>query len=222
MADPHQSIIAKAAKASLFPLGFIRKGQSRIWLKDYGAWVGVVEFQPSHWSKGSFLNVSAHWLWSPPNKKNEYVLSLDFGGRCREHVEFQDEEQFERSMTEMAALAALESQRIAVVLQSVKGIADVLTSREQSLQNSGRGRHWGAFHAGIASALAGRFSEADAMFGAILETPAAHDSIMHPAAERWRSLLGDAPLFRKEVLHEINRQRVFFKLAPLEAMPLGF
>ena len=222
MADPHQSIIAKAAKASLLPLGFVRKGQSRLWIKDCGIWVSIIDFQPSQWSKGSYLNGAACWLWSPPNQKNEYVPSFDFGGRCREHVKFQDEAQFSLAMSELAALAASESLRIALELRSIEAAADALAAREQSLQISGRGRHWGAFHSGMASALAGRLSEARAMFESILETAAPRGSVLHPAAERWLRLAGDTPRFRREVLLEVNRQRAFFKLPGLEGMPIQF
>jgi hypothetical protein len=37
MVEAHNSIIARAAKAALAPLGFRRKGQSRIWLVNKGA-----------------------------------------------------------------------------------------------------------------------------------------------------------------------------------------
>lgn len=62
MPGPHDKIIAEAAKAALRSLGFQRKGRSRTWLADHGWWLTIVEFQPSAWSKGSYLNVAAHWL----------------------------------------------------------------------------------------------------------------------------------------------------------------
>ncbi|WP_081839826.1 DUF4304 domain-containing protein [Mesorhizobium sp. M1143] len=64
MADnEHGRIIASQAKLVLKPAGFRRKGQSRIWIADRGFWLSVVEFQPSSWSKGTYLNVAVHWLW---------------------------------------------------------------------------------------------------------------------------------------------------------------
>ena len=55
----HNRIIARAAKRRLEPLGCLQKGRSRTWIDDHGWWIGVVEFQPSGWSKGSYLNVGA-------------------------------------------------------------------------------------------------------------------------------------------------------------------
>ena len=71
-----------AAKAALAPIGMVRKGRSRTWLADRGYILGIVEFQPSAWSRGSYLNVSVMWLWRPidhlvfevePRRVGEYV-----------------------------------------------------------------------------------------------------------------------------------------------------
>ncbi len=61
--NEHGRIIAAVAKSALAPLGFRRKGASRVWLADHGFWLDVVEFQPSGFSKGSYCNVAVHWLW---------------------------------------------------------------------------------------------------------------------------------------------------------------
>jgi hypothetical protein len=59
----HNRLLISAAKAELLPIGCAQKGRSRTWLDDHEWWVGVVEFQPSAWSKGSYLNVGVCWLW---------------------------------------------------------------------------------------------------------------------------------------------------------------
>ena len=60
----HNKIIMKAAREVLAPNGLLQKGQSRIWLDDNGWFFAVVEFQPSGWEKGTFLNVGMHYLWA--------------------------------------------------------------------------------------------------------------------------------------------------------------
>ena len=52
----HGRLIAAAAKRHLSPLGCRRKGQSRFWSADHGFYQIGIEFQPSGWSKGSYLN----------------------------------------------------------------------------------------------------------------------------------------------------------------------
>src|SRR5215469_14337393 len=57
--------IAEAARQALAPLGVTRKGRSRTWLDDHGWWLGIVEFQPSNWGAGTYLNVGLMFLWQP-------------------------------------------------------------------------------------------------------------------------------------------------------------
>jgi hypothetical protein len=81
----HNKLIAQKAKQALKPLGFIRSGKSRIWYKDNGWWAIVVEFQPSSFSKGTYVNVSvthflyesAGWSFHVPNRLNGFASAED-------------------------------------------------------------------------------------------------------------------------------------------------
>src|SRR5436309_1568598 len=73
---PHTKLLTAAARSVLRPLGLQQRGRSRLWLDDHGWWVVVVEFQPSGWSIGSYLNVGAMWLWF----EKDYI-SFDYGSR---------------------------------------------------------------------------------------------------------------------------------------------
>ncbi|MBQ4579859.1 MAG: hypothetical protein IJA83_04300 [Clostridia bacterium] len=79
--EPHAKIINAVAKKALAPHGFFRKGSSRIWLQDNGWYLTMVEFQPSGFSKGTYLNVAMHFLWGVPLSEGAHVLSLDYGDR---------------------------------------------------------------------------------------------------------------------------------------------
>lgn len=114
VAGPHDRIIADAAKSALGPCGFRRKGRSRTWIADHGWWATVVEFQPSYCSKGCYLNVAAHWLWSDGDH-----ISFDFGGRIAEHVEYRSDAQFTTNVTSLAQSAAHEAQRLAEIFHSL-------------------------------------------------------------------------------------------------------
>lgn len=56
-------VIATAARQALGPLGLVRKGRSRLWIDDHGWWLINVEFQPSGYSTGCYLNVGEQHLW---------------------------------------------------------------------------------------------------------------------------------------------------------------
>jgi len=58
----HNRIIGNTAKFVLGPLGLTRRGRSRVWIDDHGWWIGIVEFQPSSWSKSTGLNLSGQFL----------------------------------------------------------------------------------------------------------------------------------------------------------------
>ena len=63
MSGPEDKLIADAAKTALAPLGLVRKGRSRTWIDDHGWWLINVEFQPSSYDKGCYLNVGTQHLW---------------------------------------------------------------------------------------------------------------------------------------------------------------
>src|SRR5689334_1392764 len=98
----HNAEIAAAAKAVLAPMGFRRKGRSRIWLDDHGWWVGVVEFQPSGWSRGSYLNVAASYLWKPAFAQSDWSFDAIVGARP-----WQEAIQSESFMGKAMALASI-------------------------------------------------------------------------------------------------------------------
>ena len=102
MAQPPQTKLLKgAARRVLRPLGFFQRGRSRLWIGDHGWWLVVVEFQPSGWSKGSYLNVAAMWLWF----EKDY-FSFDYGYRIGRFVPFKDEAQFAPLAENLARRAA--------------------------------------------------------------------------------------------------------------------
>lgn len=97
----YNKIIHQAATEILQPNGLFQKGQSRTWIDDNGWFLILVEYQPSNWEKGSYLNVGIHYLWS-----GQDYLSFDYGGREHECVSCQGEhEAFYNSMLELSRLA---------------------------------------------------------------------------------------------------------------------
>jgi hypothetical protein len=88
VAEPEHSsqIIAAAARRALAPVGFWRKGRSRVWLSDHGFWLTVVEFQPSGFGKGSYLNVAAHGFGASCRKRSVSITcshAKNLGSRLR-------------------------------------------------------------------------------------------------------------------------------------------
>jgi hypothetical protein len=211
MPTPHNKIIADTAKAALGPLGFFRKGCSRTWLADHGWWLTVVEFQPSAWSKGSYLNVAAHWLWSELGN-----VSFDYGGRLLEFVEYKSDAQFASATARLAEGAAHEARRLAEAFSSIRATGKVLLNEARTGQNSELGHPgWAAYNAGVAAGLAGRARAAAEMFSSVLDSSAPAGSVLYQAAERMARLLAEPDSMRSEVTSLVTRQREALRLPPL-------
>src|SRR5262245_5608502 len=97
--NEHGRIIATAAKATLLPIGCRRICQSRCCIFDHRYWIIFIEFQPSAWAKGSYLNVTPHWLWLRYGANDYHPRPADF-------IPFENAEQFTPLIENMAAVAA--------------------------------------------------------------------------------------------------------------------
>lgn len=162
---PHSKIINRVARLALKPVGVKRKGQSRVWLDDNGWWITVIEFQPSSWSKGTYLNVGVNFQWYP----KEY-FSFDIGYRETGFVEYKSDEQFEPKAQELAELAKSKVLEIREQFSSQKSVKEYVIS---SLQNH-RPTLWGEFHQGMSCVLAKDTDEAIFYFNQVLNDP--HDA----------------------------------------------
>lgn len=161
MATPiHNKLINKAAREILKPEGLVRKGQSRVWLDDNGWWLTMVEFQPSSWSKGTYLNVGISWLWYP----KEY-LSFDIGYRENSFIEFKDEESF---FFEAVALAEKAKARALAHRQSMSS-PDL--AREYVLTNTAGDKQniWACLNKGLVCLHASDFQNANIYLENVLE-----------------------------------------------------
>jgi hypothetical protein len=142
----HSKILNKLAREQLKPIGVVRNGQSRTWLDDHGWWVIVIEFQPSGWSKGSYLNVGINWQWYAQDH-----MSFDLGYREADLVEFSDEEQFAKEAYELVNSAknrVLEIREGLSTPQSIKSyVLDNTKGDEKNI--------WACLHRGLACLVTG-------------------------------------------------------------------
>lgn len=206
MPGPHDALIAQAAKDVLQPLGFGRKGRSRVWLLDYDWWLVVVEFQPSGWAKGSYLNVAAHWLWSASG-----VLSFDVSNRVGGFVEFESSAQFSLEARGLAESAAVEAQKLLGLFSSIEATAAELVAREECrIDRTHSG--WPVYNAAVAAGLAGMLPTAATLLASI------NDSRIKPQADQMAALMHDPTAFQQAVRQLIARQREALGLDPVASI----
>lgn len=198
----HTRLINTAAKAALAPLGCIQKGRSRTWLDDHGWWVGVVEFQPSSHSKGSYLNVGACWLWYEKDH-----LSFDAGHRMEAFQPYSDDAQFAAAATTLAERA---SQEVTALRERFASPALVQAWHEASPSAS----FWTHYHRAVAAGLAGNIDQSRHAFAAVIANTDDRTWAIEAkrrAAELMRCLeVGDG--FEAEIMNTVRRTRALLKL----------
>ncbi len=148
----HSVLLTEAAKTILGPLGLVQKGRSRTWLADQHWWVIAVEFQPSGWSQGSYLNVGSMWLW---NVKS--YISFDEGYRVEGFAPFESTEQFRPIAEHLVRRAAESVIHYRSLFPTVQSVSDFY------LENRPRAG-WPSFNAAVAHGLSGRIEVAKQMF----------------------------------------------------------
>jgi len=171
------SILTRAARDVLGPIGLRQKGRSRLWIDDRDWWLVVVEFQPSSWSQGSYLNVAGMWLWT----RAEHFHFDTPDSRMSEHVEFRDEAQFEPAARRLAELAAGRVRELRAQFSSPEAVAE----NQRSIHIGGG---WPAYHAGVAAGLTGDVARARAAFDVLAssvrpDSPDWHKDLCRLAAE---------------------------------------
>jgi hypothetical protein len=165
-ASIHGRIIAAAARPVLGPLGFKQKGRSRLWIADQRFWAIIVEFQPSGWSQGSYLNVAAMWLWYA---KDHWSLDYFRSGHPRkEFFPFVDEQQFTPVAEKLASAAAHEVASLRQEFASLESTAQRLVARVSA-------NPWSIYNAGVAAGLIGDLATAHRLFLMLAQLRAVHD-----------------------------------------------
>jgi hypothetical protein len=202
----HSVLLTSAAKRILGPSGLFQKGRSRTWLADHEWWMAVVEFQPSGWSRGSYLNVGCMWLW---NIKQH--ISFDVGFRLNEFVPFESEEQF-KPVADRLAVGALE--KVEGYRRLFRSIHDV---SNYYFENAPQG-FWPCFDAAIAHSLAGRAEASTRILSACLHGTDDDAMWLKEARSDARTLIasiGDAQQMRDIVSDRVMKTRTQLHLPPI-------
>jgi hypothetical protein len=161
-------IIASAAKTVLLPLGCRRQGRSRLWVADQGFWIVVIEFQPSGFAQGSYLNVGAMWLWY---LKDHWTF--DYGNRVEDFEPFQSAAQFTPLAESLALQAAQEVRALREKFSSLSDVAAQLLARV--VAHTDPSQWWPTYHAAVAAGVNGDITTAQQLFHRLENLPAAFD-----------------------------------------------
>lgn len=205
----HSRLIGEAAREVLRPLGLRQKGKSRTWIDDRTWWLGLVEFQPSSWSKGSYLNVGVMWLWH----ELPYLV-YDVGSRVHDFQAYQDGRQFQQVVGTLARKAADEISEYRVMFASLDSATDYFASLPEIAPSS-------LLSAGIVFGLVGRASDARRLFDVHLAIDDDRSFVVEEKqrVRELRGVLGDHSAFKSRVRGSIARTRELLQVPPLADSP---
>lgn len=163
----HNRLLRDIAASHLEPLGLKQRGRTRTWISDEQFWIGVVEFQPSQWGRGSYLNVGPMWLWQAPSTPKVFA---DVAGRTTplestDQFEAADDEATFRDGAERLARHAVEC---------IVNLRSAITSYEDAARVAGAPTLWmhpryPDLHSGIAAGMAGDWETSETQLTAYVE-----------------------------------------------------
>jgi hypothetical protein len=198
-------VIAAAAEAALLPLGCQRLGKSRTWISDQRFWLIVIEFQPSSWQKGSYLNVGAMWLW-----RARKGVAFHVGYRIANFVPFYSSEQFAPVAARLAVQAAEEVRKRREQFERLNDIYRYLVDHTSE-------SNWQIFHAAIAAGLVGDVETARRLFEIFDTMPIRNvqwQIELRAKNAALAALLDQPALFHAAVVETIQECRRLNKLPP--------
>lgn len=179
-------------------MGLQRQGKSRLWFDDHGWWLTQVEFQPSAWSRGSYLNIGVCWLLYEGTHN-----SFDVGHRVDvRFVEANEQTDFESEMAAMAERARQEVLKYRDTFATLRKAADHFLGMN-SLST------WESYYGGVILGLCGESQHAREFLNAV----AKHDATCNwelALAQRAADLLpllSQADAFAKTVTGIVRRTR---------------
>ena len=159
----HNKLLKKIAKERLKPYGIFQKGQSRTFLYDRGWFTIVIEFQPSSWSKGTYLNIGVDFNFYPRDN-----FAFGFGYREKGFEEFKDEEQYTKLVNELCDLT------IKRVQELNENFIDIWTALKTS-DTENESNIWRIYEVAILNAVASNIDDARKLLTIVSKTKCEYD-----------------------------------------------
>ena len=160
----HNKIIAEKAIQHLKPLGYKRIGKSRLWIKDKGWWAILVEFQPSQWSSGTYINVSASTLLYEYN-----AWQMHTSTRIQGFASANDDPDFQSKVDSMTKEAAECATEMEINCSDLSYFVKVFTDFPENRKSV-----WHYYYAGILNSILGNCSLAKQCYTYVAEREYEH------------------------------------------------
>jgi hypothetical protein len=201
----HNKIINAVAKEILQPLGLFQKGQSRTWIDDNGWFFIVVEFQPSGFDKGSYLNVGVNYLW----RLCDY-FAFNYGDREGHFVKYKGKDDVFCTKMEMLSIMAKDK------VVEYRKFRDIKYAKKIIIKHKGYALSWELWHKTMISALTRDLSRAKKYLNLLKEKTKNslndwEQELYRKACNEVQPLLCDESSIHNYVIDTIKKQRAFWR-----------
>lgn len=204
----HNKLLKKIAKEQLKPYGIFQQGQSRTFLYDRGWFTIVIEFQPSAWSKGTYLNIGVDFNFYPRD-----YFAFGYGYREKGFEEFKDEEQFSKLVNELCELTV---KRVQELEQKFIDVGTALkTANKEKADDT-----WRIYEVAVLNILTLNFDKARKQLFLVSNTKCEYvwEIERKKVADELLDWLQERPANLDKIENIINKTRQLKKLPPV---PLG-
>lgn len=198
----HNKLLKKIAKEQLKAYGIFQKGQSRIFLYDKVWYTIVIEFQPSSWSKGTYLNIGVDFNFYPRD-----YFAFGYGYRETGFEEFKDEEQFAKLVNDLCDLTIKRVQELESKFQ------DIWTALKTADKEKGNDT-WRIYEVAVLNALTLNFDKAEKQFKKVSKEKCEYDWEIErkSTAEEFLNWIQDKSTFLDNIKKLIHKTRELKRL----------
>jgi hypothetical protein len=198
----HNKLLKKIAKERLKPYEIVQQGQSRTFLYDRGWFTIVIEFQPSSWSKGTYLNIGVDFNFYPRD-----YFAFGYGYREKGFEEFKDEEQFNKLVNELCELTI---KRVQELEQKFTDLWTALKTVEKEKADD----TWRIYEVAILNILTSNFDKARKQLFQVSKTNCEYDWEIErkKVADELLDWLKEKPRDLDKIENLINKTRQLKKL----------
>jgi hypothetical protein len=120
----HNKLLKTIAKTRLKPHGITQQGSSRTFLYDGGWYVIMIEFQPSSFGKGSFLNIGVDLNFYP----RDYI-AFSYGYREKDFSAADSEVQFDEIVNNYCDQVIEKTQKLKEEFKNILTAIDTIQNR---------------------------------------------------------------------------------------------
>ncbi len=202
----HNKLLKKIAKERLKDYRITQKGQSRVFLQDNGWYSIMIEFQPSSWSKGTYLNIGVDFNFFPREHS-----AFEYESRQKNFIEFSNQEQFEQIVYDLCNFTI---EKVEELNSKFKNFSLALKALDSiSLDNE-----WNLYNVAILNAVNGYFEHSKQQFGKIMASRAKFDwqAKRQEQVEKLIDSLNNTEDFKRKFIELISETREMKKLTKIE------